>query len=39
MSEANVEMVRSLYQSFNDDDWDAAFRLADPEFEATFQRR
>jgi ketosteroid isomerase-like protein len=38
MSEENVEIVRAIYRAFNDDDWDAAFRLAAPEFEATFQR-
>jgi ketosteroid isomerase-like protein len=38
MSQENIEIVRAIYRSFNDDDWDAAFRLADPEFEATFQR-
>jgi ketosteroid isomerase-like protein len=38
MSQENVEMVRSIYRALNDGDWDAVFRLADPDFEATFQR-
>jgi ketosteroid isomerase-like protein len=38
MSQENAEVVRSIYRSLNDGDWDAAFRLVDPEFEATFQR-
>jgi ketosteroid isomerase-like protein len=36
--EENVEVVRAIYGAFNDDDWDAVYRLVDPEFEATFQR-
>jgi ketosteroid isomerase-like protein len=38
MSQDNAAVVRSIYRSLNDGDWDAAFRLVDPEFEATFQR-
>jgi len=38
MSQENVEMVRCVYDAFNREDWDAAFRDADPDFEATFQR-
>lgn len=38
MSQENVEIVRSIYTALNEDDWDAASRLADPEVEVTFQR-
>jgi ketosteroid isomerase-like protein len=38
MSQENAEVVQSIYRLLNDGDWDAAFRLVDPEFEATFQR-
>ena len=38
MSQENVEVVRSIYGSLNDGDWDKAFRLVAPEFEVTFQR-
>lgn len=38
MSPENAEIVRSIYRLLNDDDWDAVFRLVDPDFEATFQR-
>jgi ketosteroid isomerase-like protein len=37
MSE-NVELVRSIYESFNRRDWDAAFRAADPDFEFSIER-
>jgi ketosteroid isomerase-like protein len=39
MSQENVEIVRSIYESLNDGDWDTAFRLTDRDFEVTFQRR
>lgn len=38
MSRENVEIVRRVYDAANRNDWDAAFRDAHPEFEATFQR-
>jgi ketosteroid isomerase-like protein len=38
MSEENVEVVRAIYEALNRSDWDAAFRLVDPDFEVTFQR-
>jgi ketosteroid isomerase-like protein len=38
MSQENVEIVRRVYEAANRSDWDAAFRAAHPEFEATFQR-
>src|SRR5918994_233616 len=38
MSQENVEIVRRVYDAGNRNDWDAAFRDAHPEFEATFQR-
>jgi ketosteroid isomerase-like protein len=38
MSEENVELVKSIYESFNRRNWDAAFRLADPDFEFSIQR-
>jgi ketosteroid isomerase-like protein len=38
MSPENVEIVRRVYDAGNRNDWDAAFRDAHPEFEATFQR-
>ena len=38
MSQENVEVVQSIYASLDRGDWDAAFRLADPDFEVTFQR-
>ena len=33
MSEADIEMLRAGYEAFNRGDWDAATRLAHPEFE------
>jgi hypothetical protein len=38
MSQENVEIVRRVYGAVTRSDWDAAFRAAHPEFEATFQR-
>lgn len=38
MSQANVEIVRAVYEAFNRRDWDAAFRDAHPDFEFTIQR-
>ena len=38
MSQENVEVVRRIYISLNDGDWETAFRLTDPEVEVTFQR-
>jgi len=38
MSQENVEIVQRVYEAANRSDWDAAFRAAHPEFEATFQR-
>jgi ketosteroid isomerase-like protein len=38
MSEGNVKIVRAIYQAFNDEAWDTAYRFMAPEFEATFQR-
>ena len=38
MSQENVAVVRSIYASLDHGDWDAAFRLVDPDFEVTFQR-
>ena len=38
MSQENVEVIQSIYASLARGDWDAAFRLADPDFEVTFQR-
>jgi ketosteroid isomerase-like protein len=38
MSQENAEVVRAIYRFLNDGDLDAALRLVDPEFEATFQR-
>ena len=38
MSQENVEIVRAIYAALNDDNWDAAFSLVDPDFRATFQR-
>ncbi len=35
MSQENVEIVRSIYDSMNRRDWDAAFRDVDPDFEMT----
>jgi ketosteroid isomerase-like protein len=37
MSQENVEIVRSIYTSLNDGDWDTAFCLTDRDFEVTFQ--
>jgi hypothetical protein len=33
MSEENVEIVRSMYEAINRDDWDAAFEAVAPDFE------
>ena len=33
MSQAEIEMLRGGYEAFNRGDWDAATRLAHPEFE------
>jgi ketosteroid isomerase-like protein len=33
MSQADIEMLRAGYEAFNRGDWDAATRLAHPEFE------
>jgi ketosteroid isomerase-like protein len=33
-----VEVVQSIYSSLDRGDWDAAFRLVEPDFEVTFQR-
>jgi ketosteroid isomerase-like protein len=38
MSQENVEVVRSIYESLNRGDWDAATRPTDADFEVTFQR-
>ena len=38
MSQENVDVVQSIYASLDCGDWDAAFRLVDPDFEVTFQR-
>ena len=38
VSQENIELVRSVYESLNHGDWDAAFAHADPDFEVTFQR-
>jgi len=38
MSQENVEIVRSIYDSLNRGDWDAAIHRTDPDFEVTFQR-
>jgi uncharacterized protein len=38
MSQENVELVRSIYEALNRDDWDAATALTDANFEVTFQR-
>ena len=38
MARENVEIVRAAYEALNREDWDAAFRVADPDFEVTFQR-
>ena len=38
MSLENAEIVRSIYEAFNQGDLDAASRQVDPEFEVTFQR-
>jgi ketosteroid isomerase-like protein len=35
MSQQNVEIVRSIYDSMNRGDWEAAFRDAHPDFEMT----
>jgi ketosteroid isomerase-like protein len=35
MSQENVEIVRSIYESVNRDDWDAAFRDQGPDVELT----
>jgi ketosteroid isomerase-like protein len=35
MSQENVEIVRSVYDSMNRGDWDASFRHAHPDFEMT----
>jgi ketosteroid isomerase-like protein len=37
MSQENVEIVRRIYDAMNRNDWDAAFRDAHPDFEATFK--
>jgi ketosteroid isomerase-like protein len=36
MSQENVEIVRRIYDAFNREDWDAAFRNIHPDFEVTF---
>jgi ketosteroid isomerase-like protein len=33
----NVDLVRSIYESFNRRDWEAAFRNTDPDFEFSIQ--
>src|SRR5262245_4980849 len=38
MSQENVEVVRSIYESLNRGDWDAATRPTDADFKVTFQR-
>jgi ketosteroid isomerase-like protein len=38
MSQENVEIVRSIYEALNRNDWDAATHLTDADFEVTFQR-
>jgi|SRR5215218_1496571 len=38
MSQENIEVVRRVYDALNRNDWAAAFRDADQDFEATFQR-
>jgi uncharacterized protein len=38
MSGENVEIVRSIYEAHNRDDWDAVTDLADVDFEITLQR-
>jgi len=35
MSEENVEIVRSVYEAANREDWDAAFRDQSPDVELT----
>ena len=37
MSQENVEIIRRVYDALNRNDWDAAFRHAHPDFEATFE--
>ena len=37
MSEENVEIVRRIYDAFNEDDPDAVFRHAHPDFAVTFK--
>jgi len=38
MSQENVEMIRSVYESLNRGDWDGVFRNAHPEMELITQR-
>jgi ketosteroid isomerase-like protein len=38
MSEDNVEMLRSVYESLNRGDWEGVFRNAHPDLEITTQR-
>lgn len=38
MSQANVEIVRRIYNALNQSDWDAVFRDAHPDLEMTTQR-